>query len=73
LKTKYNAPVDICDDMLRAMSNKRPTCEEILKKLNFWALSGEFEINDELKKELIPKLVDENQVVFSILKSNLDI
>ncbi len=60
--------------MLRAKSKKRPTCEEILKKLNFWALNGEeFEINDELKKELIAKLVDENQIVFSILKSKLNI
>jgi hypothetical protein len=32
----------------------------------------EFEIN-ELKKELILKLDDENQIVFSILKSKLNI
>jgi hypothetical protein len=33
----------------------------------------EFEINDELKRELILKLDDENQIVFSILKSKLNI
>jgi hypothetical protein len=60
--------------MLRAKPDKRPTCEKILKKKDLWALNGEeFEINDELKKELIPKLVDENQIIFSILKSKLNI
>jgi hypothetical protein len=48
---------------------KRPTCEEILKQRNLWAMNGEeFEIDDELKREFIRKLVDENQIVFSILK-----
>jgi len=74
LETKYNAAVDIYDDMLRAVSHKRPTCEEILKQRNLWASNGkEFEINDELKKELILKMNDENQFVFSILKSKLNI
>jgi hypothetical protein len=60
--------------MLRAISNKRPTCEQILNKKDLWALNEEeFEINDELKKELIPKLVGENQLIFSILKSKLNI
>jgi hypothetical protein len=70
LKTKYNATVDIYDDILRAVSNRRPTCEEILKKKDLWALNEEeFEINYELKIELILKLDDEKQIVFSILKS----
>jgi hypothetical protein len=60
--------------MLRAVSHKRPTCDEILKKQNLWALNEEeFEINDELKNELILKLVDENQIVFSVIKSKLNI
>jgi hypothetical protein len=51
MKTKYNAAVDIYDDMLRDVSHKRPICEEILKKKDLWALNEEeFEINDELEK-----------------------
>jgi hypothetical protein len=37
------------------------------------ALKEEFEIYDKLKKELIPKLVEENEIVFSLLKSKLNI
>ncbi len=37
------------------------------------ALKEEFEICDKLKKELIPKLVDKNEIVFSLLKSKLNI
>jgi hypothetical protein len=50
---------------------KRPNCEEILKEKDSWALNKEeFEINNELKKELINKLFDVNQIVFSIPKSS---
>ncbi len=39
---------------------------------NSWALNEkELEINDELKRELFLKLDDENQIVFSLLKSKL--
>ncbi len=60
--------------MTRRFSQLRLNCEEILNRKNSWALNEEeFEINDELKKELIPKLVGENQLIFSILKSKLNI
>jgi hypothetical protein len=52
---------------------KRPNCEEILNRKDSWAMSRDFEIDEELKKELIPKLVGENQLIFSILKSKLNI
>jgi hypothetical protein len=45
----------------------------MLERKKQWVLNEEeFEI-DELKKELIPKLVGENQLIFSILKSKLNI
>jgi hypothetical protein len=56
------------------LPSKRPDCEDILKKKDLWALNKEeFEIDEKLKKELILKLVDENQIAFSILKSKLNI
>jgi hypothetical protein len=60
--------------MTARLINERPDCEKILEKKNSWALNEEeFEINDELKKELILKLDDENEIIFSILKSKLNI
>jgi hypothetical protein len=47
LKTKYNAEVDVYDVMLKAVSDNRHTCEEILKKRDLWAMTEEeLEIND---------------------------
>jgi hypothetical protein len=44
--------------MTATLINERPDCEEVLDKKNSWALNVEdFEINDELKKELILKLL----------------
>jgi hypothetical protein len=52
--------------------HKRPNCVEILEKKNSWALNREeLQINDELKKELIPKLDDENQIVHFIFNGRL--
>jgi len=46
----------------------------MLERKKQWVLNEEeFEIDDELKEELIPKLVGENQLIFSILKSKLNI
>ncbi len=71
MKTKYKAALDVYNDMLRAVPNKRPTCEQIIEKKDLWALKEEeFEIDDELKRGLIPKLVDANQIIFSLLKLN---
>ncbi len=58
--------------MTRSVQSKRPNCEEILEKKTSWALSEEeFEVNEELKRVKIPKLDDENQIVFSLLESKL--
>jgi len=74
LKSKFQNDIELCDDMTRFVPNKRPNCEQILERKKQWALNEEeFEIDDELKKELIPKLVGENQLIFSILKSKLNI
>ncbi len=71
---KYNECFKLCKEMTSRASDERPDCEEILKRKNSWALNDEeFEINDELKKDLNPKLDDENQIVFSLLKSKLNI
>jgi hypothetical protein len=59
--------------MKQRLSHKRPDCEEILKRKNLWAMSEEeLEINDELREEIISKLNDEN-LIFSALKSKLNI
>ncbi len=74
MKKKYKESLELCNEMTARFPQKRPDCEDILNRKNSWVLNGEeFEINDELKKELIPKIVDENQIVFSILKSKLNI
>ncbi len=60
--------------MTSNLPHKRPDCEEILKNKDLWSLNEhEFEINDELKSVLILKLVEENQIVFHILKSKFNI
>ncbi len=59
--------------MSQRPSHNRPNCEEILNRKYSWAMSRDFEIDEELKKELIPKLVGKNQLIFSILKSKLNI
>ncbi len=52
--------------------HKRPNCEKILNGKSLWALDKEvFEIDEKLRRELILKLDDENQIVNSILKSKL--
>ncbi len=73
MKTNYNAALQLYDDMIRGLPKKRPTCEEILKQRNLWALNkNELQINDELREEIISK-INENQIIFSILKSKLNI
>jgi hypothetical protein len=74
LKTNYNAALELYDDMIRDLPKKRPTCEEILKQRSSWALNEkELEIHDRLREEIISKINDENQIVFSLLKSKLNI
>jgi hypothetical protein len=74
LKTKYNAALDLYDDMCKPLPRKRPNCEEVLKKKDLWALNEEeLDINEKLRDEIISKLNDENQTVFSLLKQKLKI
>jgi hypothetical protein len=73
LKTKFKAALDLYDDMLQPLPRKRPNCEQILEKINLWALNEEeFEINDELRKEINSKLNNQNEFVFHILFHMLD-
>ncbi len=59
--------------MLKPLPRKRPNCEEILEKKNLWALKEkEFEINDELRKEINSKLNNQNEFVFHMLVSLLN-
>jgi hypothetical protein len=72
LKIKYNESLELYNQMTSNLPHKRPKCKEIMEKKDLWALNEkEFEINDELKNELILKLNDKNQIVFSIIKSKL--
>jgi hypothetical protein len=73
LNGKYQECFDLCTKMSQRPSHNRPNCEEILNRKYSWAMSRDFEIDEELKKELIPKLVGKNQLIFSILKSKLNI
>ncbi len=74
MKAKYNAALDLYDDMCKPLPRKRPNCEEVLKKKNLWALNEvEFEINEKLREEIISKLNDENQIIFSLLKQKLKV
>jgi hypothetical protein len=60
--------------MCSHLPRRRPNCEEVLEEKNKCALNEEeLEISDELKRQLILKLDDEYQILFSILKSKLNI
>jgi hypothetical protein len=74
LKTKYKGALDLYVDMLNPLPQRRPNCEEILNRKNSWTLNeDEFEIDEKVKKELNLKMDDENQLIFSKLKSKLNI
>jgi hypothetical protein len=54
--------------MTRNLPRNRPNCEEILKLKHSWALTEEeFEINDELKEEIIFK-INNTESIYSILR-----
>jgi hypothetical protein len=54
--------------MLRDASHKRPTCEEILKKKDLWALNEEdLKIDKEIRKIIFDKSRDENQFIYLYL------
>jgi hypothetical protein len=68
MKTKYNSALELYDDMTRNLPRNRPNCEEILKRKHLWALTKEeFEIHDELKKEIIFK-INNTDSIYSILR-----
>ncbi len=62
------------DKMTRSLSLKRPDCKEILNQKDLWALTdSELEINNETKETIISKPNDENNIIYFILKTKLDI
>jgi hypothetical protein len=62
------------DKMTRSLSLKRPDCKEILNQKDLWALTdSELEINNETKETIISKSNDENNIIYFILKTKLDI
>jgi hypothetical protein len=77
LKPKYEAAIELYDDMTRQLPRKRPNCEEVLKIKNSWSLSEtEFAIDNELeanREAIISGLNDENRIIFSIFDSKLKI
>jgi hypothetical protein len=59
--------------MTRSLPRKRPNCEEILKKKDFWALNEEeLEINDELKNIIALKERKNELTIYLLLKSKID-
>ncbi len=64
--------------MTHRFSDKRPDCEEILKRKNSWALNEEeLEINDELE-DIIASKERENEselelTIYSMLRSEIDL
>jgi hypothetical protein len=70
LKAKYNAALDLHEDMLKPIPRRRPNCKEILEKKNLWALNKEeLEINDELKDIISSKERENEFTIYSILRS----
>jgi hypothetical protein len=60
--------------MTRCLSSERLNCEEILKQKDLWALSdSEFKIDENLKEAIVPKLNDENNIIYSIIKTKFQI
>jgi hypothetical protein len=60
--------------MLRAISYKRPTCEEILKKKDLWTLNkDELEFNDELENIIASKESENEFTIYSLLKSKINL
>jgi hypothetical protein len=74
LKPKYQVALEMYDKMTRSLSLKRPDCKEILNQKDLWALTdSELEINNETKETIISKPNDENNIIYFILKTKLDI
>ncbi len=66
--------LQLYDIMTRCLSSERLNCEEILKQKDLWALSdSEFKIDENLKEAIVPKLNDENNIIYSIIKTKFQI
>jgi hypothetical protein len=78
LNGKYKECIELCNEMTQRFSDKRPDCEEILKRKNSWALNEEeLEINDELE-DIIASKERENEselelTIYSMLRSEIDL
>ncbi len=56
MKNKYNESLELCNEMTARLPHKRLDCEEILERMNSWALNKEeLEINNELKNIIASK------------------
>ncbi len=74
LKTKYKASLELCNEMTARLLNKRPNCEEILERKNWWALNKEaLEINDELQNIIASKERENEFQIYSILRSEINL
>jgi hypothetical protein len=60
--------------MLKDEPGERPTCEEILKIKDLWALKEEdFEFDKKVKKIIDSKFKENELTVYSMLKSKIDL
>ncbi len=74
MKPKYQVALEVYEKMTKSLSLKRPDCKEILNQKDLWALTdSELEINNETKETIISKSNDENNIIYFILKTKLDI
>ncbi len=64
LKTKYKNSLKLYDEMTSNSPFERPTCEDIINRIRFWAMNEhEFKIDDEIRNLIISEA---NKKTFSI-------
>jgi hypothetical protein len=71
---KYNESLKLYEKMTSKFPYNRPTCEQILKSKNSWALNkDELEINDELKNIMASKERENESTIYSMLRSEINL
>ncbi len=73
LKTKYNAALKSCGHIIRSLPEKRPNCEEIIERKDWWALNKELEISDELEDIIASKEHENEFTIYWILRSEINL
>ncbi len=68
MRKKYNAALDLYDDMTRSLSRSRPNCEKILEIQDSWALNKELKISDELENIIASKERENEFTIYSFFK-----